>query len=220
MTYKLLAAAPRAAGIALAAGLALSLAGCGGMSGNRSIESINQPVVERVNYTMDVTTGPGGLAYPEVRRLSGWFDAMNLRYGDRVAIDDPLQSSATRAAVEELVARHGLLLSEQAPVTPGQVNAGTARIVVTRAQASVPGCPNWSDQSDTNFANATSANYGCSINANMAAMVANPEHLIRGDASSGDTVIMSSTKAIESYREAKPTGEKGLKANSTGSGGN
>ena len=49
-------------------------------------------------------------------------------------------------------------------------------------------------------------------------MVANPEHLVQGAAGDGGTVVMSSNKAIDSYREAKPTGEKGLKANSTESG--
>jgi pilus assembly protein CpaD len=38
------------------------------------------------------------------------------------------------------------------------VNAGTARIVVTRTSAQVPGCPDWSAKSDANFKNATSTN--------------------------------------------------------------
>ena len=203
---------------ALALSLAMALAGCGGMPGNRSLESIHQPVVEHVNYTIDVTTGPGGLSFPEQRRLSGWFEATNLRYGDRIAIDDPLRSEATREAVEQLAGKYGLLLSDEAPVTPGFVNAGTARIVVTRAKAHVPGCPDWSAKSDVNLNNATSSNYGCATNSNLAAMVANPDHLLKGDAGKGETVVMSSTKAIDAYREAKPTGEGGLKASQTGGG--
>lgn len=215
MTKSLFRTTPRLAGCAIALSLGLALAGCGGMADNRTIESVHQPVVERTNYVFDVTTGPGGLSFPEERRLAGWFAAMGLRYGDRIAIDDPLQSSATRAAVENLAGRYGLLIAEGAPVTPGTVTAGSARIVVSRSTATVPGCPDWSAQSDTNFNNATSSNYGCASNSNLAAMVANPEHLLKGDASTGETVVMSSTKAIDSYRDAKPTGEGGLKANST-----
>ena len=100
-------------------------------------------------------------------------------------------------------------------MTPGYVNAGTVRVVVTRSKARVPGCPDWSANSDVNLANATSSNYGCSINGNLAAMVANPEHLIQGDASKSDTIVTRSTKAIDSYREAKPTGEAGLKETSS-----
>jgi pilus assembly protein CpaD len=207
--------APRARGVALALSLGLALAGCGGMPGNRTIESIHQPVVQRVDYTLDVTTGPGGLTFAEQTRLAGWFEAMKLRYGDHISVDDPLQSGSTRAAIEGLVARHGLLLGADAPVTPGYVNAGTARIIVSRMKATVPHCPDWSANSDGNLDNATSSNYGCATNSNLAAMVANPEHLIKGDAGNGETVVMSSNKAIESYRGSVPTGAGGLKANAT-----
>ncbi len=209
----------RAAPAAIALSLGLMLAGCGGMPTNRSLESVHQPIIERTNYTLDVTTGPGGLSIPEQRRLAGWFEAMDLRYGDRISIDDPLDSSATRSAVEAVVARHGLLVGDAAPVTPGMVNAGTARIVVTRSSASVPGCPDWSAKSDATLNNATSTNYGCAMNSNFAAMVADPEHLVNGAKGTGETVLMSSNKAIETYREAKPTGEKGLKEVSSSEGG-
>jgi pilus assembly protein CpaD len=218
MIKTLYRSAPKASGAAIALSLGLTLAGCGGMPTNRSLESIHQPVVERVNYTLDVTTGPGGLSFPEQRRLAGWFEAMDLRYGDRVAIDDPLGSEATRGVVEALASRYGLMVSDDAPVTSGYVNAGTARIVVTRAKASVPGCPDWSAKSDSNLNNAASSNYGCATNSNLAAMVADPEHLIKGADGQSNTVVMSSTKAIDTYRKTEPTGGKALKETSTKSG--
>ncbi|MCX7863778.1 MAG: CpaD family pilus assembly protein [Novosphingobium sp.] len=204
------ASARRATGTALAFSLGLVLAGCGGMPTNRSLYSLHQPVVERMNYTLDVAAGTGGLSQPEQRRLAGWFEAMDLRYGDRISIDDPLGSPATKAAVAALAARHGLLLSDDAPQTPGYVQAGRARVIITRSRASVPGCPDWKANSDANLNNATSSNYGCATNSNLAAMVANPEHLLKGDDTPGSTVVMSSSKAISSYREARPTGEGGL----------
>jgi pilus assembly protein CpaD len=196
--------------------LALALGGCGGMAGNRSLESVRQPVVERTNYVLDLNSGPGGMSLPEQRRLAGWFDAMKLRYGDRITIDDPMKSGSNRAAVEAVAGRYGLLVGDQAPVTTGLVNAGTVRVVVTRSSASVPGCPDWSAKSDTNFANATSPGFGCAINGNFATMTADPEHLLHGAEGTGITTVMSSTKAIESYRDAKPTGEGGLKQQSSG----
>lgn len=208
----------KALGAAVALSLGTLLAGCGGMPKNQQLESIHQPVVSRINYTLDVTTNPGGLSLPEARRLAGWFEAMDLRYGDRISIDDPLTSGATRAAVEAVASRFGLLVGDTAPVTPGAINPGTARIIVTRTSAQVPGCPDWSAKSDTNLMNATSSNYGCASNANLAAMVADPEHLLKGANSTGRTVVMSGNKAIDSYRDAKPTGEQGLKQNNTQSG--
>jgi len=204
-----------AAGIALSLGLAL--AGCGGVAHNGSLDSLHQPVVQRNSYVLDLNTDAGGGLTPsEARRLAGWFGGMNLRYGDKVAIDDPSQSGATRAAVEGVAARYGMLLSANAPVTPGYINAGTVRVVVTRVTAEVPHCPDWAGKSDFNPNNATSADYGCAINGNLAAMVADKEHLIHGATGNGETVVMSSDKAIDSYRAAKPTGEGGLKAASTG----
>lgn len=206
MTDTMFRSAPKAAGAALALSLGVLLAGCGGLANNRTLESVHQPVVERTNYTLDVTTGPGGLSYTEQRRLADWFAAMDLRYGDRVSIDDPLASEVTRQAVGALVSRYGLMISDTAPVTVGYVNAGSARVVVTRSKATVPGCPDWSTKSDFNPNNSVSSNYGCANNSNLAAMVANPEHLLKGEDGGSDTVVMSSTKAIEAYRKANTTG--------------
>lgn len=218
MLHNIFRSPPHRIGAAVALSLGLALAGCGGIPTNRSLESIRQPVVERTNYTLDVAAGAGGLSYPEQSRLAGWFEAMDLRYGDRISIDDPLDSAATRSAVDAIAARFGLLVSDKAPTTEGYVNAGTARIVVTRSTAHVPGCPDWSKNSHFNPNNATSSNYGCAVNSNLASMVANPEHLIKGEKGQSDTLIMSSNKAIDSYREQTPTGEKGLKVQTTGGG--
>ena len=204
--------------LAAAITLSLGLSACGGIPTNRSLESNRQPVVQRTNYTLDITAGPGGLSLPEQRRLSGWFEAMDLRYGDRIAIDDPLKNGATRAAVEAVAGRYGMLLGDEAPVTAGYVNAGSVRVIVTRSSASVPNCPDWSANSDANPLNATNPNYGCAVNSNLAGMVADPEHLIKGATAKGQTTIMRSTKAIETYRGATPTGEGGLKAQSSQSG--
>lgn len=201
----------------LAVTASLALAGCGGVPTNRSMNSVHQPVVERVDYTLDVTTGgSGGLAYGEQSRLAGWFDAMGVKYGDKVYVDDPSGSGATRSAVEAVASRYGILLSDQAPQSAGYVSAGSARIVITRAKASVPGCPDWSANSDFNPNNGLSSNYGCAVNSNLAAMVANSEDFVKGADSTGSTVLMSSTKAIEAYRKAETTG-KGSKVSQTGS---
>jgi pilus assembly protein CpaD len=200
---------------AIALSLGLSLAACG-ESDNRSLESTKQPVVDRQNFTLDLSTGPGGLSIPEQRRLVDWFETVDLKYGDRISIDDPLDSGATREAVGAIAGRYGLLLSDGAPVTQGFVDPGTARVVVTRSHASVPGCPDWSGKMTTTLNNSTHGNFGCAVNSNIAAMVADPEHLIHGATGTGETVVMSSTKAIDTYRGKTPTGAGGLSAQSAG----
>ena len=209
---------PAATALALSLGLALSA--CGGQPTNRSLDSIKQPVVERQNFTLDVRTGGAGLSVPEQRRVLDWFESLALKYGDRIAIEDPVSSPATKEAVAALAARHGLLLEEGAPVTPGYVEPGMARVVVTRTTAHVPGCPDWSGQLAFNYNTGTHNGFGCAVNGNLAAMVANPEHLIKGAEGTGETVVMSSNKAIQSYREQEPTGGGALPGVATGGGGN
>jgi pilus assembly protein CpaD len=208
-----------AAAIALSLGLGLSA--CGDTPNNTSLYSVKQPVVERNNYTLDVAASAGGLTIPEQQRLAQWFESMNLRYGDRVAIDGAVGSDAVREDVAAIASRHGMLLSEGAPVTNGFVEPGMVRVVVTRTRAHVPGCPDWSDRLASNLDNATADGYGCSINGNLAAMIADPEHLLHGAEGSGETVVMSSTKAIETYRAQEPTGKGGLpEVSSQSAGGN
>lgn len=187
---------------AIALSLGLSVAACGGMPTNQSLYSTKQPVVERTNYSFDVNTGAGGLSIPEQQRLAGWFEAMDLRYGDRLSLEDPMMSKATKDAVADLAKRHGILLSDGAPVTSGYVQPGNARVVITRSTASVPGCPDWSVTSEMNYNNATYPGYGCAVNSNMAAMVADPEDLVSGDKGSGETYVRRSSKAVEAYRAA------------------
>lgn len=182
-----------------ASAFALSLGACSGDI-NRSLYSTAQPVVERTHFTLDLASGPGGVPIPEQRRLAGWFEALELRYGDRVAIETDSASPATIDNISNIVGRYDLALSEGAPVTEGFVEPGRVRVVVSRSVATVPGCPDWSDDYDGNYMNATSRNYGCATNSNVAAMVANPEDLVRGQTSDGKAVITSSNRAIEAYR--------------------
>jgi pilus assembly protein CpaD len=212
----------RAAGaaIALSLGLALSACNTAGTNStiNRSLDSIRQPVVEQQTYALDVAATSGGLPVSEQRRLADWFESMDLGYGDRIGIDDAMASAAVRADVAKIAGRYGLLVGDGAPVTQGYVDPGKVRVVVSRSRAFVPGCPDWSEHTAEHGNNSTSPGFGCAVNGNLAAMVADPQQLLHGAAGTGDTVIMSSTKAIETYREAKPTGADGLPAVSSKEG--
>lgn len=208
--------------LALALGLGLGLAGCGGMPTNTALYSVKQPVVERTNMTFDVITTPRGLPVSEQQRLNGWFETLDLRYGDRISIENPGQNPAVAGAVRDLAARYGLMIADTAPITPGILEPGQVRVVITRSSASVPGCPDWSAKSDMNYNNGLSPGYGCAVNSNLAAMVADPQDLLEGKKGSGETVIATSSKAISTYRDQDPTGKAGLKdaGNAAAGGGN
>jgi len=198
-----------------------TLAGCGHVAGRedakRGVEPVNVPVVTRQDLAFDAATPDGTLGSIESARLDGWFRGMDLGYGDSVYVTGPYATSA-RADVAAVAGRYGLLVKEGGPVLPGMIAPGATRIVVSRTRASVPNCPNWSEPSQPNYNNHSMSNFGCAVNANLAAMIGNPEDLVHGREGTGVIDSMASTKAIESYRAQKPTGEGGLKDISTKKG--
>ena len=198
---------------------ALALAGCTGTL-NRGLDSVHQPVVSRAAYALDVGTDSAGLAPGEAARLAGWMDSLRLRYGDRVSIDDPAGDPRARDAVGAEVARYGLLLVDTAPVTGAPVAPGTVRVVVDRAIARVPHCPDYTRNGSHEFESSTTSNFGCAANSDLAMMVADPRDLVRGEPGSGTTDPATSFRAIDAYRNAKPSGGGGttVKADSATSG--
>lgn len=213
----------RLAATALALSLGFGLSACGTVNDgprNMSLESIQQPVIERNNYTLDLASSGSGLTVPEMARLADWFETLDLGYGDRIAVDDPSSSPAVREDVAAVASRFGILLSEGAPITVGYVNPGNVRVVVSRSMASVPGCPIWDDEFGFERGNHTSTGFGCAVNGNIAAMVADPEHLLNGASGTGETVVLTSNRAIDSYRDATPTGGGGTTVSQVASDGN
>lgn len=185
--------------IILTASLAFTLAGCGASGANTSMYSVNQPVVQRTNYALDINVdGMSGVSAFEKGRVAEWFEALKLRFGDRVAVDhgNAFADAAVNSAIAEAAAKHGVLMSSTPPVTVGNVAPGTVRVVVTRSSADVPNCPNQSKTTESNFNSSISPNYGCAVNGNLAAMVADPEDLVRGRESTTENSRGGSRKKV------------------------
>ena len=183
----------------------------------RGLAAVNVPVVSRQDYAFDATAPDGSLTSTDAARLDGWFQGMDLTYGDQIYVEGPYSDQA-RADVARVAGRYGLMVSDGGPVLPGSIAPGTVRIVVSRTRANVPHCPDWSEKSQPNYNNHSMSNYGCAVNANLAAMIANPEDLVHGREGTGLGDTRTATKAVESYRSMKPTGEGGLKDISTKKG--
>jgi pilus assembly protein CpaD len=182
------------------------------------VDSLNQPVVQRTDYVLDLRTAPsGGLSAVEKGRLRGWFEGLGVGYGDSVFVDEPYGPGPGSADVAAVAAEYGLLLSDGAPVTAGSVAPESLRVVVSRSVASVPDCP---AGANSNGPSSTSSNYGCAVNSNWAAMIANPNDLVRGQEGAVGASRDTGIKAIKVYRDAAPTGTKGLSSVSTSGRGN
>lgn len=184
----------------------------------RGVEPKHQPVVERTDFVFDVAAdSSGALAPSEQKRLSTWFKALNLRYGDHVSLagaDDG--ALAMRDGIADVVGRYGLLIEGEAPATAGAAPAGGMRIVVSRSIASVPECPSWRDKSEADFTGGLSDNYGCAMASNLAAMIADPRDLVEGRTPGVDTKGVVSGKAIKAYTDKAPSGAGALQVMSAG----
>ena len=189
-----------------------ALAGCNTPENPaKGIAATNVPVVTTADYVFDAATPAGSLDAGEAARLDGWFQGLGIGYGDSIYVDGP-DAAPARAQVASIAGRYGLMVSNGAPVTAGLVPPGTLRVVVSRRRAEVPGCPNWSVASQPNWDNATMSNFGCAVNANLAAMVANPEDLLHGREGTGVGDTLTAAKAVQLYRSTPPSGSKGLES--------
>lgn len=182
---------------------------------NPSIYSRNQPVVERTDFVFDLNAGGGGISDTELLRLTAWFETLRIGYGDRIYVEEAYANGGARSDVARVASEFGLLLSEGAPISPGQVQAGSARVIVSRSKAWVPGCPNWEFAQLPGEPITTDPNFGCAVNSNLAALIADPQDLVRGQYGSGGTDPRDGAKAISSYRNRVLTGFNELKREGT-----
>jgi pilus assembly protein CpaD len=209
---------PRPLLLLLTLAAAAPLTACGDY---RGLETAHQPVVSHTDYALDLLAGPDGLGGGEAQRLRGWLDVLAPTPGATIAIDDPAASPAARAEIAALATARGLRLDSSAAPRGDTPPPGTLRVVVTRSTASVPSCQApGATATLVNFDAHTSGAFGCAINGTLAAMVADPNDLIRGKSDDGSTTAVTAAKAIGVWRKAAPTGGGGavVKGESTAGG--
>lgn len=165
----------------------------------QGVASLHVPVVSSTDYVYDASTPSGSLSPEDAGRLDGWFSGLGLDYGDTIYVNGDYAPLA-RAQVAEIAGRYGMLITQGAPASAGASQLGALRVVLSRRRASVPGCPDWSSISNPNFSNSTFSNYGCGVNVNLAAQVANPEDLLHGRPGKAAEDAETAAKAIIMYR--------------------
>ena len=173
---------------------ALMLGGCG--TQNRGLESVHQPVVSRTDYVFDVRRRRRRLGRRRSRPRSpaGW-----RRCGSAMAtVSRSTIPTATAPARRDDVAGDRRALRPAARRRrAGHRRAGRRRARSASSSAGrAPACraaPISAAAASTNSKAARTSNYGCATNTNLAAMVADPVDLVRGqpgtatiDAAHGD----------------------------------
>jgi pilus assembly protein CpaD len=189
--------------------LCTTLAACKTDMPERGLSAVHVPVVTSQDFVFDASAPGGSLAPGEAERLDGWFQGLGLGYGDTLYVDGPFSDDA-RARVAQVAGRYGMMVQPGAPVVAGVVRPESVRVIVSRRRAEVPGCPDWKDAAQPNYANKQVSNFGCGVNSNLAAMVADPVDLIHGREGNGVGDAATASRAIQMYRSTPPTGTKGL----------
>jgi pilus assembly protein CpaD len=186
---------------------------------DQGLSSVNKPVVNRTDYVFDMNASGNGVERGESARLGEWLRSIRLGYGDVVSVDttNAYSDNYAKDVVSAVIASHGLLLSEDAPITSGAIAPGAVRVIVSRMKASVPGCPNWGGKGSGENERSLPG-YGCATNGNLAAMIGNPADLVEGREGDGLTPSQTSSKAVSAYHARKPTGDGGSNVKSEGVG--
>ena len=166
------------------------------------LSTTHVPVVSQTSFVFDAAAPGGVLAQPQ--RLDKWFGSLGLGYGDSVYVEG--SDGPARGQVAGIAGQYGLLVSDGAPVTQGVLDPGSVRVIVSRAVAHVPGCPDWSRPSTPDFNNSSMSNFGCGVNGALAAQVADAEDLVHGQSGPAAEDGAAASKAIGMYRSWPLTG--------------
>lgn len=87
--------------------------------------------------------------------------------------------------------------------------------VVSAIGTTVPGCPDWSD-AKLPMSEGQASNYGCATAVNLAAMIADPRDLVRGqtDPMTGADPAVAQ-RALKAWRDIGPSGKQGIEKTSS-----
>lgn len=192
----------------------LVLASCSGAANfaDGDNQKRNQVQMIKIPFMMTFEAGRTDLSDEGVTGLDNFMMRSNVSYGDELSLDFPLNRDGSLSDMSRkrlvFMAGHlkerGLRLSSD--VTPYGMSPADnqARFLISRYVVTPPVCGDWSQPSMGNYANASLSELGCSNQANLGLMVANPRDLITG-VTNGVPDTENSAKAVLTYRTKKPT---------------
>lgn len=176
--------------LAIAALAAGSLAACAPAPARWSTaESPRNIVVDHVQMAHQVLFAPGQtkIEASEQARLEEFLDRTKVGYGDQVYVTGTTRQgeAVTLAGARQAMVAGYLADRRLAPLalppTPGsQQSNGAATVVVARAVAIPPACPDWSRPPPSDLDNSPMGNFGCANAVNLGLMIADPNELIAG----------------------------------------
>jgi len=187
----------------------LILNGCSNASQYKGHEAQKRNLVEmvRIPYVLSFDAEKAALSSDEVRALDIFLSRSSVGYGDELSMDFALERDGKITSlneerlehIREILMQRGLRLSYELTPYGRTPEQNTARLLVSRYVVTPPQCGDWSQPSTGNYQNALMRDHGCSTQAQLGLMIANPKDLITG-VSSSQTDTEKAAKAIKTYR--------------------
>src|SRR3990170_4642210 len=164
------------------------LAACS--NGELALDDQYVPVAHYERYPIEVTRGPvrmeissrhGSLQASQINAISGFSRSAKNSGSSRITILRPSAGGASGR-----VARQTFQLLVQSGISPGMISQKTypgpskapVQLTYIRSVAVTKECGDWSTDLATTSNNEVHQNYGCAVQNNIAAMVANPDDFV------------------------------------------
>jgi pilus assembly protein CpaD len=202
-------------GLSLAALLAAG--SCSAPSGGKMVFDdpiANHPIqVEPSSQSLRVSVSPAGIAPADLAHVEAFVSDYQAHGNGKIVISAPEGplASAEVAVIADRINAMGVS-REQILVAGRDAAPGDGRIELNYVsyQASTASCGDWSEDLAYTIQNKTSANLGCAVQHNVAAMVADPRDLLGprpidgADANRRATVITNYEKGIPTAATKTP----------------
>ncbi|HZQ40732.1 MAG TPA: CpaD family pilus assembly protein [Rhizomicrobium sp.] len=168
----------------------------------------NHPIlVQPSSQSLKVSVSPAGIAPPDMTRLDA-FVADYLAHGNGKILISAPQGPLSAPEVSRIVDRINAMgvSRDQIMVANRDAGPGDAQVELNYVsyQANTAPCGDWSQNLAFTLDNKTSANLGCAVQHNVAAMVADPRDLLGPNAMGGADSNRRAT-VITNYEKGSPT---------------
>ncbi|MGA7714112.1 MAG: CpaD family pilus assembly protein [Rhizomicrobium sp.] len=179
-------------------------------TGLSSDGAVNHPITVEPHFQtikLSFSAPDAGLMPDDAARFDAFVDAYRDHGNGAISITVPSgpDASATISYFGEKLASHGVARARILVGTREAANGDTrVEIGYVAFTAQTKPCGDWSESLADTSANATAANFGCAVQQNIAAEVADPRDLIAARPMSDADATRRNT-ALGEYEKGKPT---------------
>jgi pilus biogenesis lipoprotein CpaD len=146
---------------------------------NNDLRQANRVDLVQYKHAIKFNGGRNLPSDAEYDRFDDFMKSIQLGYADEVVLRG--STAYRRDAMAAYIQRLGIPAEIQTePGSKEERTANTVAVTVNRYVVTPPACPNWSNLDGNDNRNTPGSNYGCSVDASLGYMIANPRDLVQG----------------------------------------